>query len=252
MKRNWFWGMFLLLSAAFIIASTRFDFMDIGLPSIIGTLLCAAFIIHMLARGWFAGIFFPLGILYYIYQSPLGLPFINAWLLLAAALCATIGLAILMPRKKWSYTPPSHSTHVTGGSYVTHNNGTYTHNPNPNHTNLGSTDEDFPVLNVDFGGVSRYLHSQNLKGGRFHCRFGSLEVFLDNAKLAPEGATFEIDCSLGATVLHVPRDWPVSDQVNSSLGGVEIGPRRGDPVPGAPVLTLVGDVHLGALEVRFI
>lgn len=249
MKRNWFWGTFLLLSAAFIISTRFFSFIDIGLPSIIGTLLCVAFIIQMLASGHFAGIFFPLGILYYIFQSPLDLPYINAWLLLAAALCATIGVAILTPRKK-----PYVTVHTSfgSGSSQDHSTNAYVHSHNPNHTDLGTTDDEVVNLSSSFSGVSRYLHSQALRGGSLSCRFGSLEVFFDGSKLAPEGATFDVNCSFGAIALHVPRDWPLVHKINSAMGGLEIGPRYGEPTPGAPTLTLTGDVHLGAIEVRFV
>ncbi|MDR1735514.1 MAG: hypothetical protein LBR85_01410 [Oscillospiraceae bacterium] len=255
MRRNWFWGTFLLLAAAFILATRFMDFAEFGVGSAIGLLLCAAVLVQTVASKVFAGVAFPLAIMYYILHTPLGWPHINIWMLLLAALLATIGLAILLPKK------PRHASGQKSYSYsygvdVERDGDSVAPKDDPSACSAGrgesGGDDDEPFISSSFSGVNRYLQSQNLRGGTLSNKFGALEIYMNNAKLAPGGATFNISSQFGAIKLYVPKEWQVIDNLTKSFGTVDMKPRFSAAPPDAPALTLVGSVSMGAVEVVYV
>ena len=229
-SRNWFWGIFFLLSAVFVIASQTGSFVQIGVISILATVLLAALAIQSLIYRNYFGIFLSLAFLYMIYRYPLGLPEISLWLLLVSAVLAGIGFSFIFH---------SHPPKMV-----------YTHGME--HFTSESIDDNNPYAKVNFGSSSKYLHADCLKSGQFFVSFGALEVFFDQAQLSPDGAELFFDCSFGAIKLFVPKHWKVRDNLRASLGAVENDTRLAQPGENAPQLTLTGNVQLGAVEIHYI
>jgi len=232
----------MLLAATFVLANQFGDFLNIGIGSIIVAVLSLAFIVQCIVRLSFSPLPIPLAILYYVFQAPLGLPYLQIWTLLLAALLATIGLFVLLPRKHW------HKSTTWGGN-MHHSRGDG-HEPQMRTEDGGN--ENNPSVNVRFGGVSRYLHSDCLETAQLYCNFGALEVFFDKAELSPNGAVANCNCSFGGMTIFVPKHWHVIDDLNCTLGGVEIDNRFATPTENAPQLTLTGNVLLGGIEIRFV
>lgn len=231
-NRNWFWGFFFLASAVFVIATQLGSFGEIGILSIMGTVLLAAIIIASIFDLNYFGIFVPVSFLYMIYQKPLDLPEISPWLLILTAVLVSIGFHILFrskPKKCHSFCQENHFTQSG--------------------ENL---DGDNVYAKVSFGSSSKYLHSESLKSGQFYVSFGALQVYFDQAQLSPEGAEIFLDCSFGAIELFVPGHWNVRDSLHASLGGVENNRRIARVDENAPKLTLTGNVHLGGVEIHYI
>ena len=237
---NWIWGTFMLLSAAFVLANQFGGFVEIGIGSIIAAALALAFIVQCTANLSFSPLPLPLAALYIIFQEPLGFPALQPWPLLLAALFSTIGLFVLLPRKDKGSTCFGHHHYSRSGD----------HHPQMR-TEDGGT-ENNPSINVSFGGISRYLHSDCLETANLYCNFGALEVFFDKAQLSPNGAEATCHCSLGGLTIFVPKHWRVIDNINCTLGGVEIDNRFAAPAENAPKLTLTGHVLLGGIEIRFV
>ena len=231
-NRNWFWGIFFLLAAVFLIASQTGSFIQIGFISILATILLAALGIHSAANRNFFGVSLALVFLYVIYRQPLHLLEISLWMLIVAAILASIGLSIIFdvhaPRDHW------HDGHE-------HFNQT-----------TETVDDNNPYAKVSFNGSSKYLHSDCLKSGQYFVSFGALEVFFDQAQLSPEGAELFLDCSFGAIKLYIPKSWQVYDNVHVSLGAVENDTRFAQPEANAPRLSLNGNVSFGAIEIHYI
>jgi hypothetical protein len=173
-----------------------------------------------------------------IFQTPLGLPHIKIWALVAASLLACMGLGILLPskhrynRRKYKNYDPLGDKHAKipvedGGS------------------------DNNPSVGVNFGAVGRRLHSDNLETVRLSCNFGALQIFFDGAEPCPNGAEVILNCSFGSIELFIPKHWRVVDKLSCTLGSVGIDKTFAAPNGNAPKLTLIGSVSLGSVEVRY-
>lgn len=234
-SRNWFWGLFFLLAAVFVIASQIGSFGQIGIISIIATVLLVALCIHSAINRNFFGIFLPLALLYMIYQKPFGFIAVNIWLLLTAAVFASIGFSMLfrLHPKKWKYC----------GSH----DGVERFNDSSQ-----NIDDNSPSAKVSFGSSCKYLHADCLKRGQFAVSFGELEVYFDQAQLSPDGAEVFVECSFGEMKLFIPKQWQVYDKITTSLGSVENNVRLSQPDANSPKLTLTGNVSFGSIEIHYI
>jgi len=234
---NLVWGIFLLLAAAFVLINQLDGFAGIGAGSIILAVLSLVFFVQCIANLNFALLPIPLAVLYMVFQAPCDLPYIKPRILIAATVLASAGLYILLPRKFWNRG-------------CGNNSKSGDHFPQMR-TEDGSKDNN-PVINLNFGAISRRLHADSLETVHLHCNFGALEVFFDQAGINPNGAVATLDCSLGAIKLIMPKHWRIIDKTNCTLGGVDIEKQYTDPAENAPQVTLAGSVSLGGIEVRFV
>ena len=231
---NLFWGIALLLVAAFLLTNNFIGFDDIGIGRIIISILALAFIIQCLARLHIAPIVIPLAVLYFIFREPLGLPEIQTWKLVVATVLAFIGLNILLPQRR-SYNQCNNSDRSGDHQKIPAD---------------GNKDNN-PYIGVNFGSVSRSLNADSLETVRLSCNFGALEIFFKQVELNPNGAVADISCSFGGIQLFVPGHWQVIDKLNCTLAGVNINSPTA-PAVNAPRLTLNGTVSLGGVEVKYI
>ena len=235
-SKNWFWGILFLLSAIFVIASQVDSFKRIGLLSYIATALLLVLAGISLFDLNFFGAFIPLAFIYMIFQQPLGMVRISAWLLLFAAVLTSIGFSILFRR---------HPKHKAIRCCEGNDKGKFSYASD-------KMDGNLVYAKVSFGSSSKYVHSDCLKRGEFHVSFGFMEVYFDQAQLSPEGAEVFVDVSFGAIELYIPRHWNVENNVHASLGGVEEARRFNNASENSPKLTLTGNVSLGGLEINYI
>ena len=233
------WGTFMLLAAAFILFNQFSSFTNIGIGSIIIAALIIILLIQCIADRHFAAIPIALAVLYIVFQTPLKLPYLRPWTLILASALASVGLAILLPRK------------------YRHNyeSGNKNFKQPPNQAQMraeyGDNDNN-PFVSVNFGGVSRHLCADSLETARLNCSFGALEVFFDQVELNPNGAEAVLDCSFGAIKLFIPKHWRLTDRLNCTLGGVDTAKNLTTLAQDAPQLTLTGSVSLGGVEVRYL
>lgn len=240
-SKNWFWGLFLILAAIFAVGSQFGAFHGFGFWTIAATVLLAAIFIEGLIRLNFFGILAPAAICYALYSGPLHWPQINFWLLILAAVLASSGLEVLFGRwhhRHW-HDCCGHHWHGSGDGECFQ-------------SNTEDIDSDSPTAKVSFGSSSKYLHSQNLKSGRFAVSFGELDVYFDQVQLCPEGAEVLVDCSFGEMKLFLPRSWQVTDHLHANLGAVQDDVRREAANPSAPRLTLTGSTSFGNIEIHYI
>lgn len=239
--RNWFWGLFFLAAAVFVIASQTGGFGQFNPMSIAAIVLLAAIAIHSLINWNFFGLFVPGAFIYMICQKPLGWYPISIWLLLLAAVFLSIGFSMIFhshchPPCKWCGPEKQKFTYRDG---VEQSEGTI-------------DDDNNPCVKVSFGASSRYLHGQCLKSGQFYVSCGALEIYFDQARLSPEGAEIYLDCSLSGVKLYIPKNWQVVDHLHTSLGGVECDSRLAHPDENSPKLTLKGNISLSGVEIHYI
>lgn len=247
-SRNWFWGIFFLLAAVFVIASQTGAFGRIGLLSIAVTVVLAAVLIHGVIELEFFSTLISLALLYTIYQQPLHLAAISVWLLLLAAVLAATGLDMIFHSRlhRWR---KEFTKGISSG-----NVGDWGSDCSADHfaAAVENIDDNNPCVRVRFGASSKYLHSDSLKSGQFYSSFGELIVYFDQVQLSPEGAKVYLDCSFGTIRLYIPRQWQIKNHVRASLGSVREDARAARPEADAPLLSLEGGVQFGELDIRYI
>lgn len=231
--KNIFWGLFLVVSAALIIASQVTSFDTISAVSVLATVFLSAIIISSVARMEFFGIFVPTAFLYMIYNEPLGLPFIRPVILVTSAVLAGIGCTLIFRKR------PKKAV------FANYPNNQYSR-PND------SMNDNNPYVKASMGSSSKYLRADALQGGQLTVSFGELSVYFDQVRLSPAGAEILIDCSLGALKLYIPRHWNVVDKIGATLGEVKNKTQQAQPVLTEPPLTLSGNVKLGSVEINYI
>ncbi|MCL2004169.1 MAG: hypothetical protein FWG72_09240 [Oscillospiraceae bacterium] len=244
---KWIWGTFFLLAAAIVVAN-QFEGLleEIGVISIIIAVLALAFLVQCLAKPSFSPLPIPIAVLYYILQKPLDWPELGLWTLVLAAVSACIGISILLPRR-WQ----SKLVHVTkdelGALGVYNDLPDGGRRPPPDvETDTGNN----PVIHSRLGHTSRYIHAEALERAVLNCELGALEVYFDEATPAPGGAEIICHCRLGAIELYIPKHWRLIDELNCTLGGIDVSGRSAVLDENAPVVTIKGSVSLGGMEIR--
>jgi len=232
---NFFWGVVLLLAAAFVLTNKFIGFADIGIGSIVITILALAFIVQCLARFHIAPLVIPIAVLYFIYRDRFDLPEIQTWKLIAATVLAFVGLNILLPKRRGH----NHCNNFGGSG-----------DQQKRLPAEGNKDNN-PYVGVNFGNISRSLNADSLETVRLSCNFGAMEIYFNQVELSPNGAVADITCSFGGIQLFIPKHWQVIDRMNCTLAGVNIKSFTA-PADNAPRLTLNGSVSMGGVEVKYI
>ena len=79
MKKNYFWGVFLILAGAYLVVSQLGYLPAVGVFSLLFTVVCIAVIVASIPHVHFGGILFPLAFIAIIYDKPLGITAITPW-----------------------------------------------------------------------------------------------------------------------------------------------------------------------------
>lgn len=234
--KSWFWGVFFLAAAIFVVASQIGAFVSFGFWSIAAIVLLTAVFVASLVDLNFFGVTVSAALLYSISEKPLHFPFISIWLLLLAAVFAAIGLQMIFHRRrhwdKWSCGWHSKlNKHGFGKENI---------------------DGDTVFVRSRLSEVCKYLHSDGLKRAELVSTLGELQVYFDQCTLSPDGAVVNVDVSLGEMQLFIPKTWHVTSGVETGLGGENDCGDNIPPAPDAPRLRLVGKVSLGELQIHYI
>jgi len=242
------WGITFLLIAALILSNYFGGFVELGVWSMIIAALALVILIHCIASLSISPLPLPLAALYYIFQVPLGLPQIQFWPLALVTVLVMCGLFILLPhsfRKKGQFVfavgDSMRGCDNVGGRGGRDGSGAEIED---------GVDDDNPHINVRFGSLSRYLHSDCLESAELLCSFGAIEAYFDHVTLSPNGANVYVNCSFGAIEIFVPGNWRVINEISASLGNAEVDRRLESAPVDSPTLTITGSVSLGSIEVR--
>jgi hypothetical protein len=233
--RNFFWGIFFILAAAFVIVSQVYPgnlFKQISIWTIIVSVFLVAIIIKSISELNYFGIFVPIAILYTIFDTPLSLPDISFWKLILAAALLSIGCEMLFRKHRCTIKYHNTHDHVCG-----HDGETLTGNQ--------------LYAKVSFCDSSKYLHSDSLEKGEFAVSFGHLNVYFDQVQLSPDGAEVYLDCSFGEMDVYLPRHWQVKDKLHATLGNISNTSRPFADITG-PQITLIGEAKFGAINIHYV
>lgn len=111
-------------------------------------------------------------------------------------------------------------------------------------TESKNTDDISTVL----GGGEFRNKSQDYQGGKVTAVLGGVSLDLRDAKIKGE-ARLEVLGIMGGIEIRVPRDWQVISKIAPIVGGVE-NKAESSPDSKSPVLTVVGTVALGGIEIK--
>jgi hypothetical protein len=101
-----------------------------------------------------------------------------------------------------------------------------------------------------FGGGKEQVTSQDFQGGEVSAIFGGTELDLRDAGLSEDGAVLDVTVVCGGIQLRVPRDWTVTVQVTTLIGGVDTKRSQPRPEDARGELTISGAIVCGGVEVR--
>ena len=232
-NKNWFWGIFFLLSAVFVVFGQTWLPHEIDISGILATVFLAVMAINSILKLEYFGFFISLSILYIIYSKPLNLMYISPWILISSAILISISFSLLFARRnKKTICSCDIENHISKIS----ENG----------------DCNIPYVKVAVDSISKYIHSEDLKGGQFINYLGVLDVYFDEVQLSPDGAKLYIDCVLGTTNLYIPKHWKLVDNINKYLGDVKNQTERTKLSEDVPHITLTGRVVMSNVNIFYI
>ncbi len=232
-----FIGVLLLIAAvAMIFYGMGFGASLFGMP--IYKLLIGSVIVAWIISKVFFGkslrerfrIFFPLAFLFILLEKEIakwcGMPnddFLNNWLVIFAALLASVAINFIIPKKK--RTDKFFGLRKTDRLY----NG------------FESVDNNSLSTNTVF------IDAEQIKKSYVKNSLGATSVYYQNTdNLTSEDEFFlDISNSLGETDIHIPADWMVTNKIRNSLGDVSVRESDGN---GAK-LTITGSNSLGDTNV---
>ena len=233
-RSKWYWGVFFILAAIFIVINQMGYLINIGFWSMLFTIFLIPVFVECVIHRTFTGIFFSLAFLCIIYAGPLGIEQLVPWPVLLTALFLSIGCSIIFNRKSGYCHIHHHIGHIGTDEFESEE----------------YLDENEISCKVSFGSSAKYLSSQNLKKARIDCNFGAMKIYFDNTQLAPEGATVVFHCSFSGLELYIPKTWKVQQDTSLFLSGIT--EKNRSMIGDGPVLTLAGEISFSGVEIIYI
>jgi predicted membrane protein len=245
-RTKWTWGIALILIAALILSNHFGGFVDLGIWSIIVGAIAVGVLVDSLASLSFATLPLPIAALYYIFQGPFDLPHISFWPLALVTLLVIIGMNILLPRRFCSEA----DVVINLGNSGSHRYSSKRKKNDPEMILEEGEDSNNPRISVQFGSVTRYLHSSCLETAELDCNFGAMEIYFDNVELSPNGAEVYVNCNFGGVDIYVPGHWRVFNEISATLGGADVDKRLRTADEGAPTIVFKGSVSFGGVDIH--
>lgn len=118
---------------------------------------------------------------------------------------------------------------------------------NRSHTHKGINKKDLDNISVFLAGSTTKNESKDYKGGKVSTILGGADIDLRQAVIKDE-ATLNVFTVLGGVEIKVPEGWEVKSSITPIAGGIEIKTKPAGK--NAPVLTIVGDVVFGGVDVK--
>ena len=224
--RKVFWGMIFIIGALALLVVKLGYLEGIGFWSILFTIALIGVLVDGVISKNFGQILFPLALLVIVHDELLGLEAITPWPVLGAALLGTIGLNMLFPNMGWKKWNPAgfQSEDVLDGETISFSNS--------------------------FGESAKYLSGQEISKVRIKNSFGEMNVYFDGAILKNGVAEVYVENSFGETVLYIPKEWAVMNDIKAVFGDSgEQGPHIPD---GSGTLHVYGKVDFGECAIRYL
>lgn len=211
-KKSVFWGGVFILMAALVIVSEMGFIEGIGFWTILFSVVFGAALINGVVKLDMTQILFSIAFLCIVWDDTLGIQKITPWPVLIAALLGSIGFYLIFGKSRKRYYKHKYEKHTEF-----HDNGSRN---NRNSTVEHDYGEEIQC-SVKFGSLVKYVNSENLKSVDISVAFGSVSVYLDSAKVSSGEVVIDIDASFGGVELYVPKDWHITNNMQTSFGGLD-------------------------------
>jgi len=249
------WGVFLLLAAGGLVANQFGIFGPLDFWTIVAAVLTIVFLGSAITHRTLSTLPFVVAMAYIVVRNQELVPHVATWILLVAAGLASAGIGLIVPQKV-----------PKGGNFVVGSFVDWSDDEDECDEDVWNEDaqerrrakakasgiDNNPSVTVSFGATSRYLHADRLETVLLSCSFGGMDIYFDQVELSPNGATVHLDCRFGGIDIYVPRHWRIDEQINCTLGGVDVNTRRAVPTADGPQLTITGNVLCGGVDIWYV
>ena len=246
MKKSVYWGLSFLGIAALIIASSLNLLNGLGFWTVFLTIVFLSVLVDGIVDFSVGNVAFSCAFLYMIWDGPLNLPHISAVSLLFAAFFTTIGLNLLLKRMRVEAFKNKHMKRFEAHIDSFEKNAERFEDG----SNVEYDAGEHIMCKSRYGGMKKYITSQNLQSVLVDVSFGSGEIYFDQAN-APTGVVdMEIDCSFGGIKIYIPRSWAIENNISNTMGAIST---HGSPT-GENLVTIKarGDINAGSIDIRYV
>jgi len=249
-KNGIFWGLFLLLSAAILVASQmHLIAYTFSFWTMIATILLVAVLLKSLIYFMVPGTVFSLAFLAILYAKPLGITALVPWTILGAAVLVSIGLSMILRPFLMKHHPwMGYKYHQ---NYYRGHHGSY-HVKFDSHVDPDVKTVDAPDVDVyvKMGSSIRYVKSDDFKVANIDVTMGDAKVYFENV-IVKDTAVINVNDSLGGVELYIPSSWNIVKEMDNNMANVD---EIGTPVidSDSPIVYIKGLVSLGNLKISYI
>ena len=240
MKRNVYWGVFLIAIAAVLLFSqTGLIDADFNIWNLLFGGIFVGMIFDGVKNKNFPEIFFGMAFLWIVFGRMIGFPYVSPWNLLVIAGLFSAGFSFLFPTKKKSDKNISWDDEIVDETSERNYN-----------EHVEASQDSYVTNKNSFGAASKFVTTKNLKGAKIENVFGETKVYFDNAMILEDPVTLVVENSFGCVVLYVPREWNVVHNV--SVFAASVTEKNQSVTQGRPVVNLTGNVAFGAIEIIYV
>lgn len=227
-----FKGLIFIIVAIMLLIGKSGCFGSFNIWSLILTILLCAIIIKSIYPINFGGILFPIAFLCIIYNKELGIEELTPAPVLIAAAFGTIGLSLIFQ-----------------GNFPYHSNS---HNSNKDckFVVLDEDDESHITQKTLFGGITKYINSDDFKQANLECTCGSMEIYFDKAHIKSEKAVVQINAACSSIELFVPKEWTIENRLSTTFSGID--EKNNNCSDNSITLVLTGEITLSNITITFI
>ena len=165
-NKNLFWGLFLILGAAFIMISQIGIFEDVSLLKVVFAVLLTGVAVAGFIHLEFTLALFPIAIILILFDQELSITKLTPWPVLATALLGSIGLSLIFSR---------HHKHFFYEKYY-------------KDVIINEPDSSDVSCSAHMGSTVKYIDTKEFERGIVDCSFGAATVYLDNAEIKDNSA----------------------------------------------------------------
>lgn len=241
-KKNIFWGLTFIFIAITTLGNAMGWFESLNIVRLAWTTILVAVALSNLPSLNFGGVIFPLVIAAHVNKSALNLDG-KVGAIYLTAFFLIVGLNLLFKnfrrKKRRKVKININGKDVTIDDFK----------------NREKWSEDIVGQHIsienNFNDSSRYVHSDGLITATIENNFGSLHVYFDQVTFDSSGTLIRVENNFGKTVLYLPRNINLRNNITSSFGSVR-GEQSRFHDASFPNVSVDGDSTFGDIEIRII
>lgn len=238
-KNNILFGLILICLAAVILLNQFNVFGSVSVFGIVIAVLLVCAIISGIREHNFGGIFFPLALLYIVFDEQIealtGFPETSTWIVLLVALLLSVGFSMIFPN--WEKTSRWHEHRDE--------------NMHGNHQKTVDKNEDGKFFCENrFGEFTRRIETDNLMSASLRNNFGEMNIHFENATVYDQIVYVDVQVSFGSLKLYVPKEWDIEQ--NISVFAAQVKEENYASAAGTKAIRLSGTVNFGEIIIIYL